>query len=66
MTTIRPCPFCGHDDVEIDETGPHEFAVTCPECQTIGPRHDYEPMGAINLWNVRAPALIDFSLEPAT
>mgnify|MGYP000852741110 FL=1 len=30
MTTINPCPFCGHDDVEIDEVRPGEYAVDCP------------------------------------
>lgn len=30
MTTINPCPFCGHDDVEINEVGPAEYAVDGP------------------------------------
>lgn len=37
MITIQNCPFCGHDDVEIEEVGHAEFSVTCPECRAIGP-----------------------------
>lgn len=33
MIQVSPCPFCGHDDVEIDEVSISEFAVDCPECQ---------------------------------
>lgn len=68
MTTILACPFCGHDDVEIDEIGIGEYAVCCPECETIGPVDRTSPMGAIRLWNARAPAtpeIIDFSIEEA-
>ena len=52
--TIAPCPFCEFDDVEIDQTGDLEFQVFCPECRAAGPI-DTKIMGAINLWNVRAP-----------
>lgn len=54
MTTIAPCPFCGFDDVEIDEVGTSEFAIDCPECRAIGPIVG-SVIEAINLWNVRAP-----------
>ena len=47
---IRDCPFCGHADVEIDETGINEYSVTCPECQCIGPI-DSNIMRAIAAWN---------------
>ena len=53
MTTIAPCPFCGFDDVEIDEMD-SEFLVFCPECLAFGPPAT-KVMGAINLWSVRAP-----------
>ena len=48
--TINDCPFCGHDDVEIDETGPAEFSVCCPECRCIGPITG-DVMSAISAWN---------------
>lgn len=35
--TINCCPFCGHDDVEIEEVGIAEYAIDCPECRCIGP-----------------------------
>jgi hypothetical protein len=74
MTTIHNCPFCGHDDVEIDEVGICEYAVDCPECSAIGPICG-TVMQAILDWN-RAPRPVkpvsdpqfarDFSLEPAS
>ena len=50
--TILPCPFCGYDDVEIDEIGPENFAVICPECGCIGPNMP-TIMEAISYWNDR-------------
>lgn len=37
MSEISNCPFCGHEDVELDEIEPGRYAVTCPECECIGP-----------------------------
>lgn len=48
--TIKNRPFCGHDDVEIEEVGHAEFSVTCPECRAIGPVGS-EIMSAIADWN---------------
>ena len=50
--TILPCPFCGHDDVEIEEVSLSEFAVCCPECSRIGPLRD-TVMEAISYLNDR-------------
>jgi len=55
MITVLPCPFCGHEDVEIEETGTMEFAVDCPECRCIGPIRD-TVMEAISFWNDRRGA----------
>lgn len=49
---MLPCPFCGHEDVEIDEVTTQEFAVDCPECRCIGPIRD-TVMEAISFWNDR-------------
>ena len=50
MTTIHTCPFCGHEDVEIDEVDLGRFAVTCPECECIGPIFP-SVMEANRAWN---------------
>jgi Lar family restriction alleviation protein len=52
MIMIKPCPFCGHDDVEIDEVSTSEFSVTCPECRVIGPVCG-TIMESISFWNDR-------------
>lgn len=49
--TIRPCPFCDHDDVELDEVDRECFAVVCPECECIGPISRENIEAAIELWN---------------
>jgi Lar family restriction alleviation protein len=54
MITVKACPFCGHEDVEIDELSPSEFAGCCPECRAIGPILD-TVMEAIRHWNDRKP-----------
>jgi len=48
--TVNPCPFCGHDDVEIDEVSIAEYAVDCPECRAIGPITS-TVMESITRWN---------------
>lgn len=50
MIDILPCPFCGHDDVEICEVEPGRIAIDCPECQCIGPFADALEDAAA-LWN---------------
>lgn len=48
--TIHSCPFCSHNDVEIDEVALTEYAVTCPECRAIGPICG-DIMESISAWN---------------
>jgi hypothetical protein len=50
MTTIKNCPFCDHDDVEVNEIEPGRFAIDCPECECIGPFCDSTD-DAIRAWN---------------
>ena len=52
---ILPCPFCGNDDVVVDEIKPNVIAITCDECQVIGPHADLDqPLEvAISRWNER-------------
>jgi Lar family restriction alleviation protein len=52
---ILPCPFCGNDDVLVDEVKPNVIAITCEECQMIGPHADLDQSleVAISRWNER-------------
>jgi len=53
--SIDPCPFCGHDDVEVDEIEMGIIAICCPECMCIGPHQDgtQSVEMAIEKWNRR-------------
>lgn len=52
---INPCPFCGHDDVEVDEIELGIIVICCPECMAIGPHQDgtQSVEMAIEKWNKR-------------
>lgn len=54
-TVINACPFCGHDDVEVDEIEIGIIAICCPECMAIGPHQDGAQSVelAIEKWNRR-------------
>ena len=60
MTTVRNCPFCDEDQVEIGEPEPGEYAVDCPTCRCIGP-YASSIESAIQLWN--APHDRDFKID---
>jgi hypothetical protein len=59
---IHACPFCDHDDVEVDEVSPGRYAICCPECGCVGPVCD-DVSAAVEAWN--RPHGRDFSLERA-
>jgi len=54
-TVINSCPFCGHDDVEVDEIELGIISICCPECMAIGPHQDGAQSVelAIEKWNRR-------------
>lgn len=49
---IESCPFCGNDEVVIDENEDNEYFIGCPECQASGPITEVV-MDAISYWNDR-------------
>jgi len=62
-TVVHACPFCGFDDVMIEEVAIREFTVECPECRCMGPIKA-EVMAAIDAWNAAprpaaAPSMFD-------
>ena len=52
---ILPCPFCGNEDVLVDEVKPNVIAICCDNCQMIGPHHDTDQSLelAVSRWNER-------------
>lgn len=62
MTELKPCPFCGSKDAQVEHFGPL-FFVECPndDCQVLGPSRS-TILGAKIAWNKRAGAAHD---EPA-
>ena len=52
---IAACPFCGNEDVLVDEVKPNVISITCEECQVIGPHADLDQSleVAIQRWNER-------------
>ena len=55
---LAPCPFCGApgDALLLLEVDAGTHAVTCPNCNCIGP-HDSDPiMSAGYRWNARSDA----------
>ena len=53
--SIDPCPFCGNEDIEVDEIELGIIAICCPECLAIGPHQDGAQSVelAIEKWNRR-------------
>jgi hypothetical protein len=51
---IKSCPFCGFEDVELDEVDIGCFCVCCPSCSTIGPLSKVSIEDAIKHWNNRS------------
>ena len=55
---IKPCPFCGSDDLFPYE-GEHYSSIICIDCRAEGPRviidpENYNWEASIELWNKRS------------
>lgn len=52
---LKPCPFCGSDNVTLDEVGDAQamcgpaYQVHCPDCNAYGPFGRYPD--AVDGWN---------------
>ena len=50
---LKPCPFCGSDDLS---EGPHSPYIICNGCGAFGPGNsDVTHEEAIKAWNTRTP-----------
>ena len=54
MDKLKPCPFCGCKNINVEKIGNTEgFYLTCPECEIEQPI--YSTLNeAIEAWNRRA------------
>lgn len=58
MRELKPCPFCGSDDLKVWATSiPYQSFVECRKCCCIGP-DCVTTDEAIAAWNRRAPQLM--------
>lgn len=48
---LKPCPFCGSEDVEICNSGEY-FYCHCWKCNAMGPDADTRQWG-LEAWNNR-------------
>lgn len=48
---LKPCPFCGSTNIELDHT---DISVVCGDCAAEGPFGDADMEFAIEAWNNRA------------
>ena len=52
MEKLKPCPFCGSDDIELS-TGLAEYWAFCHDC-TATTSMERTQEEAIQVWNTRA------------
>lgn len=56
-TLLKPCPFCGGDDIHIYQYGAWKNSfVQCGKCSALAPdpaTTDYNTDEAIKIWNKR-------------
>lgn len=49
---MKPCPFCGNKDVDIEKMTEDSYAVYCYDCACTGPLEGNE-FAAVNKWEIR-------------
>ena len=56
MIKLKPCPFCGSNDVfiiELPYVDGNTHIVKCANCETYGPRWNSSDEEGIKAWNER-------------
>lgn len=51
MSLMHPCPYCGSDEVSVEETEIGGYVAACPCCGMAGPEAPYATV-AVRRWNV--------------
>lgn len=49
---LKPCPFCGHEDLYLGKTKGGNYYVVCFNCHTSSGNYMKEEM-AVEAWNRR-------------
>lgn len=49
---IKPCPFCGSDDIEIEQTNPEAIWFACNNCGAQAFHANHVELALAN-WNMR-------------
>jgi len=49
---IKPCPFCGSDEIEIEQTHPEAIWFRCSNCGAETSAADHVDK-ALSIWNQR-------------
>lgn len=62
MVHMRPCPFCGSEDLCTTPPIPGDRAVVCGGCKCAGPMSPTE-VKALVAWNMRGLHATSYSTE---
>jgi Lar family restriction alleviation protein len=54
MAELKPCPFCGSENLIVVKEGPLSKWVACMDCYAQGPVEFGEEEQAISAWNKRS------------
>ena len=69
MSNLKPCPFCGSDDISVYRYGPwSNYYAQCNNCYALAPdpsTTNLTEKEAIHLWNKRDNFLLNAVLEEA-